>query len=92
MGCKSQPLVKEVSGARLKGRGRGDTSNYMDVEDFEVYKKLCRLHIEVCDLTHKWPKEEKYELGAKPGTPQTAHPLNSPRKMITGISVTKSKA
>ena len=36
--------------------------NFMDVEDLEVYKKLCRLHIDVCDLTHKWPQEEKYEL------------------------------
>jgi hypothetical protein len=34
----------------------------MDVEDLEVYKKLCGLHMEVCDLTQKWPKEEKYEL------------------------------
>jgi hypothetical protein len=35
-------------------------SNYMDVEDLEVYKKLCRLHIDVSELTHKWPLEEKY--------------------------------
>jgi len=34
----------------------------MDVEDLEVYKKLCGLPIHVCDLTHKWPLEEKYEL------------------------------
>ncbi|RZB35662.1 MAG: hypothetical protein SRB2_02959 [Desulfobacteraceae bacterium Eth-SRB2] len=40
-------------------------SNYMDVEDLEVYKKLCRLPIDVCDLTHKWPQEEKYELGSQ---------------------------
>ena len=26
--------------------------NYLEVEDLEVYNKLCRLHIEVCDLTH----------------------------------------
>ena len=39
--------------------------NYLDVEDLEVYKKLCKLHIEVCDLTHEWPKEEKYELGSQ---------------------------
>jgi four helix bundle protein len=38
---------------------------YMDVEDCEVYKRLCRLHIEVCDLTHDWPLEEKYELGSQ---------------------------
>ena len=39
--------------------------SYMDVEDLEVYKKLCQLHIEVCDLTHSWPHEEKYELGSQ---------------------------
>ena len=41
------------------------TKNYLDVEDLEVYKKLCRLHIDVCDLTHTWPQEEKYELGSQ---------------------------
>jgi len=39
--------------------------SYMDVEDLEVYKKLCQLHIEVCDLTYTWPQEEKYELGSQ---------------------------
>jgi four helix bundle protein len=39
--------------------------NYLEVEDLEVYRKLCRLHIEVCDLTQSWPKEEKYELGSQ---------------------------
>ena len=38
---------------------------YMDVEDLAVYRKLCRLHIEVCDLTRAWPQEEKYELGSQ---------------------------
>ena len=41
------------------------TKNYLDVEDLEVYKKLCQLYIDVCDLTYKWPKEEKYELGSQ---------------------------
>jgi hypothetical protein len=26
----------------------------MDLEDLKVYKKLFRLHIDACDLTHKW--------------------------------------
>jgi four helix bundle protein len=39
--------------------------NYLDVEDLEVYRKLCQLHIEVCDLTHERPQEEKYELGGQ---------------------------
>jgi len=41
------------------------TKTYMDVEDLEVYRKLCKLHIDVCDLTHQWPAEEKYELGSQ---------------------------
>ena len=39
--------------------------SYLDVADLNVYQKLCRLHIEVCDLTHRWPQEERYELGAQ---------------------------
>ena len=41
------------------------TNKYLDIEDLKVYRKLCRLHIDVCDLTHKWPQEEKYELGSQ---------------------------
>ena len=41
------------------------TKSYLDVEDLEVYRKLCQLHIDVCDLTHTCPKEEKYELGSQ---------------------------
>jgi len=41
------------------------TKNYMDAEDLEVYKQLCQLHIEVCDLTYTWLQEEKYELGSQ---------------------------
>jgi four helix bundle protein len=41
------------------------TKSFMDVEDLDVYKKLCQLHIEVCDLTHTWPQEGKYELGSQ---------------------------
>ena len=43
----------------------GATRTYLDVEDLDVYRKLCRLHIEVCDLSHNWPAEEKYELGSQ---------------------------
>jgi four helix bundle protein len=40
-------------------------NGYMDVENLQVYQKLCRLHIEVCDVSHNWPAEEKYELGSQ---------------------------
>ena len=39
--------------------------SYLDVDDLEVYRMLCQLHIDVCDLTHQWPLEEKYELGSQ---------------------------
>jgi four helix bundle protein len=39
--------------------------NYMEVEDLEVYKKLCHLHVDVCELSHNWPPEEKFELASQ---------------------------
>jgi len=38
---------------------------YLDVEDLEVYQKLCHLHMEICNLSHEWPAEERYELGSQ---------------------------
>ena len=55
----------QVSGFRKDSEKAMTTKSYMDVEDLEVYKKLCQLHIEVCDFTHTWPQEEKYELGSQ---------------------------
>lgn len=41
----------------MEGKGR--------VEDLAVYQKLCLLHIEVSNLSHKWPPSEKFELGSQ---------------------------
>ena len=38
---------------------------HREVEDLEVYGKFCQLHFEVCECTHNWPSEEKYELGSQ---------------------------
>ena len=38
---------------------------YRKLEDLIVYQKLCRLHIEIANLSHRWPSEEKYELGSQ---------------------------
>ena len=38
---------------------------YRRLEDLVVYQKLCRLHIEISELTRRWPAEEKYELGSQ---------------------------
>ena len=38
---------------------------FLRVEDLEVYQKLCRLHLDMCDMSHSWPSEERYELGSQ---------------------------
>jgi four helix bundle protein len=55
-------------------------SNYMRVEDLQVYQKLCRLHIEVCDLSTKWPAEERYELGSQIRRSSNSSPANLAEK------------
>ena len=75
-------------------------SNYMDVEDLEVYKKLCRLHIDVCDLTHKWPQEDKYELGSQARRSSNSAPAQLAeknddrhmRKKIEGVNRARGEA
>ena len=36
--------------------------SYLSVEDLDVYQKLCKLHIDVCDLSDDWPRHERFEL------------------------------
>jgi four helix bundle protein len=38
---------------------------FMRIEDLVVYQKLCQLHIEVSQLTRKWPREERFELSSQ---------------------------
>jgi four helix bundle protein len=38
---------------------------FLKAEDLDVYQRLCRLHIEICTISHGWPVEEKYELGTQ---------------------------
>ena len=54
----------------------------MRVEDLEVYKKLCQLHLEMCDLSHTWPAEEKYELGAQVRKSSNSAPANLAEKNL----------
>jgi four helix bundle protein len=42
-----------------------EKKRFLEVEDLDVYKKLCLLHIEISHLTHQWPREELYELGSQ---------------------------
>ena len=40
-------------------------ASYKRLEDLVVYQKLCQLHIAVSEVTHRWPAEERYELGSQ---------------------------
>ena len=73
---------------------------YMEVEDLKVYQRLCRLHIEVCDLSHKWPQEERYELGSQvrrssnssPAQLAEKHDDRHIRNKIEGVNRSRSEA
>jgi len=58
---------EQGSGFGVRGSGfrKEEMSTYRRLEDLVVYQKLCQLHIDVCALTHRWPTEEKYELGSQ---------------------------
>lgn len=54
--------------------------DFMRVEDLDVYQKLCRLHIEVCELTREWPAEERYELASQVRRSSNSSPANLAEK------------
>jgi four helix bundle protein len=54
----------------------------MRVEDLEVYQKLCQLHLEICDLSHRWPADEKYEWGSQVRKASNSAPANLAEKNL----------
>jgi len=64
----------------------------MEVEDLEVYQKLCKLHIEVCDLSHKWPQEERYASNSSPAQLAEKHDDRHIRNKIEGVNRSRGEA
>jgi four helix bundle protein len=54
--------------------------DFLRVEDLQVYQKLCRLHIEVCDVTRKWPRDERFELTSQIRRSSNSAPANLAEK------------
>jgi four helix bundle protein len=52
----------------------------MRVEDLDVYQKLCWLHIEICDLSKTWPREERFELTSQIRRSSNSAPANLAEK------------
>ncbi len=75
-------------------------AEFMRVEDLVVYQKLCELHLEVCDLTHRWPADEKYELGSQlrrssnsaPAQLAEKHSDRHVRNKIEGVNRSRGEA
>lgn len=53
---------------------------FLKIEELLVYQKLCQLHIEVCDLSHNWPAEERFELGTQARRASNSAPANLAEK------------
>src|ERR1700739_1958807 len=55
-------------------------SEFMRVEDLQVYQKLCRLHIDVCRLSDSWPPSERFELTSQVRRSSNSSPANLAEK------------
>lgn len=53
---------------------------FMRVEDLKVYQKLCRLHIDVCELARSWPSEERFEIASQARRSSNSAPANLAEK------------
>jgi len=75
-------------------------STFMRGEDLDVYRRLCTLHLEMCDLSHQWPSEERYELGSQIRKSSNSAPANLAEKhcdrhirnKIEGVNRSRSEA
>ncbi len=55
-------------------------ADYMRIEDLNVYQKLCRLHIDVHELTAGWPAQERFELASQVRRSSNSSPANLAEK------------
>ena len=53
---------------------------HLRIEDLVVYQRLCQLHLEVCELSHDWPSEERFELGGQVRRSSNSSPANLAEK------------
>jgi four helix bundle protein len=73
---------------------------FMRVEDLQVYQRLCQLHIEVCELTERWPRHERFELtsqvrrssNSSPAQLAEKHSDRHVRNKIEGVNRSRGEA
>ncbi|MFQ5807215.1 MAG: four helix bundle protein [Phycisphaerae bacterium] len=50
------------------------------VEDLEVYRRRCQLHLDVCRLSQSWPRDERFELTSQVRRSSNSAPANLAEK------------
>jgi four helix bundle protein len=75
-------------------------TTYMRIEDLVVYQKLCQLHVEICQLTTRWPRSERFELtgqvhrssNSSPAQLAEKHSDRHVRNKIEGVNRSRGEA
>ncbi len=55
-------------------------ADYLRIEDLQVYQRLCEQHSEVCTLSRRWPREERFELTSQVNRSSNSSPANLAEK------------
>ena len=67
-------------GTHTKNGQQGPVSGVMRIEDLVVYQRLCKLHLEICELARGWPKDERFELASQVRRSSNSAPANLAEK------------
>jgi four helix bundle protein len=75
-------------------------SDFKRIEDLVVYVRLCQLHLEVCQLTRRWPRDERFELSGQvnrssnsaPAQLAEKHSDRHARNKIEGVNRARGEA
>ena len=75
-------------------------SDFMRIEDLQVYQKLCQLHIDICNLSRDWPRQERFELvsqllrasNSSPAQLAEKHSDRHVRNKIEGVNRSRGEA
>jgi four helix bundle protein len=73
---------------------------HMRIEDLKVYQKLCQLHLEVNEMSKRWPRDERFELtsqirrssNSSPAQLAEKHSDRHVRNKIEGVNRARGEA
>ena len=57
-----------------------EQTQFLRIEDLQVYNRLCHLHIEISELVRVWPRSERFELTSQILRASNSAPANLAEK------------